>query len=231
MKLNKLDNRLQAAASLVRQGAVVADIGSDHAYLPIYLCLSGIISSAVASDINEGPVINARENVAENHLCDKIQVKRADGLKGLEDYTFDTVCVCGMGGELIFDIINCETVKKRKPELILQPMSSIHDLSYLLAKTGFVTVDDVLVNEGSKIYRVMKVLYTGIPYSVSPIEAYIGSINLRRADSVTLEYVKRVRQTNKKIIASKQSAGSDVSCEQLLEDEIENYLNNITDIP
>lgn len=224
MKPIKLDARLQAAASLVRQGAVVADIGSDHAYLPIYLCQSGRISKAIASDINEGPVENAKENIAANSLCEKITAIRANGLQGLESYPFDTVCVCGMGGELIFDIINCETVKKRRPELILQPMSSIHDLSYLLAKSGFSIIDDILIKDGKKIYRVMKVLYTDKSYPLSPIEAYIGRINLDRGDGVTIEYLKSLRKTNKRIIESKESAGLETSCEAFLADEIEDYL-------
>ena len=227
MKLTKLDARLEAAASLVKRGAVVADIGSDHAYLPIYLCRQEIISSAIASDVNQGPVDNAIRNIKDNCLENKITAVCANGLNGLENYVFDTVCVCGMGGELIFDIINCELVKSKKPELILQPMSSLHDLSFLMASNGFAIDNDLLVREGSKIYRVMKAVYTGKSYSLSLLEACVGKINLSRADSITLDYIRKIKNNIGNIILSKKYGNSDISQELLLENEINLYMKKL----
>ena len=101
------DGRLGRAADFVREGAVVADIGTDHAYLPIYLLLSGKIKFAVASDINRGPLDSAKRNAAKYGLTDKMRFTLANGLDGLpleEDGVSDIV-ICGMGGELIAQII------------------------------------------------------------------------------------------------------------------------------
>ena len=119
-------------------GSRLADIGSDHAYLPIYLCQRDLILSAIATDVNAGPVKNAEENIALHGLENKISARIGDGMEELDPLEYDTVSVCGMGGELIFRIINNEKVKRFRPKLILQPMSSIQDLSYLIRRIGLV---------------------------------------------------------------------------------------------
>ena len=118
MNSPKLSPRLLAAAGFVRSGAFVADVGTDHAYLPIYLCAEGKIKGAVASDINEGPVARAMINVAGYRLGRKIQVLRADGLSGLDAYSPTDILICGMGGELIAEIVkSAEWTKNKKIRL------------------------------------------------------------------------------------------------------------------
>ena len=125
----KLSPRLLAVAELVREGAYVADVGTDHAYLPIYLCLSGKARGAVASDINEGPVQRAKLNIASHKLEDKILVLHTDGLRRVDILCPDDVMICGMGGELIAEIISgAEWLKKRRNRLILQPMTQADKL-------------------------------------------------------------------------------------------------------
>ena len=203
----------------------LADIGSDHAYLPIYLMSMGIIKSAIATDVNRGPVKNARENIAAYGFEDKISARLGDGMEGLDKSEYDTVTVCGMGGELIFRIINNDDVKSLRPNLILQPMSSINDLSYLLSEHGYHIYDDLWVSEGEHIYRIMCVRYTGIPYRINILEAYVGAINLERGDGATISYVKRLkRQTEYKIKAKSASESTDPSLERELLELIEKYL-------
>mgnify|MGYP003301554816 CR=1 FL=1 len=105
MKKTKLDARLLAVASLVREGAYLADVGTDHAYLPIVLVLEGVSKKAVASDINEGPYLRALSNVRAHSLSDKITALCTPGLDGIEKYAPTDILICGMGGELIFRII------------------------------------------------------------------------------------------------------------------------------
>ena len=212
MDIIKLDKRLLAVAQKVSCGASLADIGSDHAYLPIYLCQKGIVKKAIATDVNKGPVKNAEDNIALMGLSDRISARLADGMDGLDLEEYDTVSICGMGGELIFRIINNEKVKTFRPKLILQPMSSIEDLCILLGDNGFETVDDCFVREGDRIYRIMCCEYTGIKHPVSYIEANVGAINLARRDEVTLTYVRRLlSQLEHRIKGKSEAQGCDLT--------------------
>ena len=110
-----LDVRLRAAANMVPCGARLADIGSDHAYLPIALCLENKIKCALASDINEGPVAAAVSNIKKNCLDDKIKAIRADGLSKAQEFAPDCITVLGMGGELIVRILSAaEWIREEK---------------------------------------------------------------------------------------------------------------------
>lgn len=200
-------------------------MGSDHAYLPIYLVSMGIAASAIATDVNRGPVKNAEENIAAHGLEDKISARLGDGMEGLDKNDYDTVSVCGMGGELIFRIINNDDVKTLRPNLILQPMSSVEDLSYLMAENGFELYDDQWVTEGEHIYRIMCARYTGAPYKISQLEAYVGRINLDRGDDATLAYVNKLKkQTIYRIKGKSASENGDASAETELLGCIEEYL-------
>ncbi len=222
----KLDKRLTAVAHMVKEGSTLVDIGSDHAYLPIYLCQKGVIQRAAATDVHKGPVKNAEDNIASEGLSDKITARLADGMDGLDLENYDTVTVCGMGGELIFRIINNEKVKTLRPNLILQPMSSIDDLSFLLAGEGFEIYDDTLVRDGGRIYRIMMIKYTGNPYKISYLEAHAGRINLQKRSGEVLELVKRLKEKlNLRLLGKSASEQTDTTYETELLNEIEKYLS------
>src|SRR5690554_5924572 len=105
MKSEQLSERLKKVASFVEVGAKVADIGSDHAYLPVYLVSRGIATYAVAGEVNEGPLQSARRQVEKNGLQEKIKTKLGDGLEVLEGEDVNTVVIAGMGGPLITHIL------------------------------------------------------------------------------------------------------------------------------
>ena len=212
-------------AEKIPLGATLADVGSDHGYLPIYLCENGKIKSAIATDINRGPVKNAEENIAAHGLENRISTRLCDGMEGLLAGEFDTVSICGMGGELIFRIINNSLVKTCRPKLVLQPMSSIEDMSYLFAKEGFYITDDLWVKDGGHIYRVLCAEYDGTPYEITPLEAHVGRINLSRKDEVTLLYTEKLkRQTEYKIKAKTEGGNSDTAEDLALLEMINKYL-------
>ena len=176
----KISKRLCTAASYVRDGAVVADIGTDHAYLPIYLALSNKISRAIASDINEGPIKKAIENIAKHNLGDQIYTCVADGLDGIEKYVPTDIVICGMGGELIAQILDkSEYAKKQGVRLILQPMTSIKELREYL-QNGYSVIDEDIVYEDNKIYQIICVEYDGVARKFNDIQLELGVVNIEK---------------------------------------------------
>ena len=225
-----LDKRLSAAAEMVPHGARLADIGSDHAYLPIALCLDGKIEYALASDINEGPVASAISNVRANGLLDKISVVRADGLDLARAFDPDCISILGMGGELIVSILDAAAwIRDERITLVLQPMTHAEIVAKYLADNGFYIKDEKIVKDGErsgKLYRIMCAGYDGIARRISEADAYIGAINLDRGNAEALEYIdKTVRSLGVRIEGQKK-AGKDAPCEQRLHDELCAYLND-----
>lgn len=223
-----LDKRLSAAARLVPVGARLADIGSDHAYLPIALCLEGKIECALASDINDGPVASALTNIAANGLGGKIKAIRADGLDGARDFSPDCITVLGMGGELIVTILSkADWIKDSGITLILQPMTHPEVLAYYLAENGFDVVDESVVCENGRTdraYRIIKAVYSGVVRSIDAVDAYVGRKNLERGDEDSKIYARRTLYFLKNKIDGKRRSGADVSGDAAIVEEIEKYI-------
>ncbi|MBO5906726.1 MAG: SAM-dependent methyltransferase [Clostridia bacterium] len=176
--------RLLSAASLVRQGALFADIGTDHAYLPIFLLKEGKIDHAIASDINEGPLSKARENVASAGLSDKVDFFLCDGARALCDSGATDYAVCGMGGELIADIIrSAEHLKSDGVRLILQPMTREGHLRRFLYENGFDILSETYSYDSGKYYVTLCSHYTGTPVSLSESEYALGREGIPRINS------------------------------------------------
>ncbi|MBQ7788232.1 MAG: SAM-dependent methyltransferase [Clostridia bacterium] len=178
----KISKRLCTAASLVRDGAVVADIGTDHAYLPIYLALNGKIKSAIASDINEGPIERAKENIHKYNLENMIQARVAPGLEGIEKFEPTDIVICGMGGELIVKILEAsQYVRNKNVRLVLQPMTTAKELREYL-QNGFSTIAEKIVFEDNKIYQILCVQYVGDLEPLSEIELELGKLNIQNKE-------------------------------------------------
>ena len=223
-----LDKRLSAAARLVPVGARLADIGSDHAYLPIALALDGKIECALASDINDGPVASALSNIAANGLSRKIEAIRADGLDGAREFSPNCITVLGMGGELIVTILSkAEWIKDSGITLILQPMTHPEVLAYYLAENGFDVVDESVVCENGRTdraYRIIKAIYSGKARSIDAVDAYVGRINLERGDEDSKIYARRTLYFLQNKIEGKRRSGADVSFDAAIVEEIEKYI-------
>ena len=122
----RLSNRLSALASLVSKGHRLADIGTDHGYIPIYLCQTGIIPSAIAMDIGKGPLQQATAHIKQQGLSSRIRTRLSDGLTALQPGEADTILIAGMGGGLVMKILSQGThALTGSEELILQPQSEI----------------------------------------------------------------------------------------------------------
>ena len=223
-----LDIRLRTAAEMVPRGSRLADIGSDHAYLPIALCLENKIDCALASDINEGPVSAAVTNIHKNGLSDKIAAVRADGLDETKAFAPDCITILGMGGELIVSILDkADWVRDGGITLVLQPMTHPEILAKYLAESGFEVIDEKIVQDGGRddrIYRIICAKFDGKVRKLTEGEALIGRINVDRGDQVTRAYIERNIRVLDTRIKGKVGAGTDAAFEKALVAELKTYL-------
>jgi tRNA (adenine22-N1)-methyltransferase len=216
MNKPNLDARLLAVSKYVRRGAYVCDVGTDHAYLPVYLVLTGRVAHALASDINEGPVMRARQSVARYHVSDKIEVMLADGLRGADKYPVTDIVIAGMGGELIASIINAaEWTRDKKYRLILQPMTHAEILRGYLVEKGYSIIDEEIVTEqnDSKIYQIICAEFTGISDKYVADELLLGRINISQRKENLSKLCKRLKSINLEIKKAKASAGQSTEAE------------------
>ena len=224
---SKINKRLRKCAELVREGAVLADVGTDHAYLPIYLLSEGKIERAVLSDINKGPLEKAYVNTKEAGFLDKTELVLTDGArellgKGITDYA-----IAGMGGELIASIIdNAPHLKEEGINLILQPMSRPEALRSYLYENGFSIEREEYVFDEGKYYVCMLASYVGVYEILSVADAHFGKEEFfeEELSSEMLEYMKKAKTALERVKESKKSAGIDVSEEEELLRELNKRL-------
>lgn len=174
----KLTKRLDAVASLVRENSTLADVGCDHGYLPVYLLLNDKIKSAVASDINEGPLLSCKNLVSEYSLQDKVKCVLSDGLKNISSDDCSDISICGMGGELIAKILSeCEWVKDKEKHYIFNPMTHPEILRKYLCQNGYKINNDFVIKDGKHYYNVFDVFYTGEVLDYNESYYYLGNID------------------------------------------------------
>ncbi len=188
MKIPKLTERLYKIAELVRENSRLADIGTDHAYLPVYLVNTGKIDFAIASDIGEGPLERAKAVVEEYLAKEKVDIRLGSGLDTVEKGEVDTAVIAGMGGTLISEILESSKHLAQDIELILQPMTADDELREYLIENNFRITKEVLAKEGEKIYNIMVARF-GETEEYTDAEIYIGK--LLREDIYFPEYLKR----------------------------------------
>lgn len=171
------DARLCSATPYLTRGGRVADIGTDHAYLPIHLVAEGIVREALACDINEGPIESARANIREAGLEAQISTLRTDGLCGVEAFAPDDILIFGMGGELIVRILSdAPWIRREGIGLVLQPMSRASVLRKWLAEEGFSLLGETLTQDGRKFYQTIHARWSGRPTVLSEEEALLGRL-------------------------------------------------------
>ena len=218
-----LDPRLAAAASFVNPGAVVADIGTDHAYLPLFLLENGIARFAVASDINRGPLERAKENAEKAGMTSRMRFVLTDGLTGLEPERdgVDHILICGMGGELIARILG-ESAYTRRPgvRLILGPMSSPEELRLWLAENGFRIAEEKLAESAGKRYAVLLAEYDGVRRSFTPCELLLGRANIENNEPLFRDYARDWLNRINMRIEGRRRGGLPTEEDEALRDEI-----------
>ena len=196
----ELSKRLTAVASLVTEGASVADIGTDHGYVPIYLVKEGIIKKAIAMDINKGPLERARMHIVGYGLKDKIETRLSDGLKNLIPGDADTMIAAGMGGALVIKILEeGSMIVDSLKECILQPQSEISRVRKYLAGNNLVIQDEDMVEEDTKFYPMMKVVH-GVPEHYEEYEYIYGKKLLEKRHPVLKKYLLREQSIQESIV-------------------------------
>ena len=196
----ELSKRLYAVAGLVTEGASVADIGTDHGYVPIYLVESGIASKVIALDVNQGPLNRARMHIVGHGLGDRIETRLSDGLAMIRPGEVDTVIASGMGGPLTIRILQeGKEVADQLNALILQPQSEICRVRRFLTENGYRIEQEDMVLEDGKYYPVMRVVHgTKEPYE--EWEYLYGKRLLEARHPVLLEFLKRELRIKESIL-------------------------------
>lgn len=190
----ELSKRLMKIASYVNYCEAIADIGTDHGYIPIYLVKNNKCNSAIASDINKGPIEKASTNIRFEGLSEKIKCLLGGGLKPLKVGEVNGVIIAGMGGNLIRDII-LEDIEKVKlyDFLILQPAQNPEVLREFLYNNNFEILNEDLILDDGKFYELFKVKYNENAKNINikdEISYEISSILLESNNSLVKDYIK-----------------------------------------
>ena len=195
-----LPKRLSLIASMVDRGAVVADIGTDHAHLPIYLVNNNVCPSALACDIKESPLETGRQNIVLCHLEDKIQTRLSDGLSSIKSNEADTFTIAGMGGDMIIHILSsCPYIFDDKYTLILQPMTKYPTLMGWLFDNGFEIIRQECTHEGKHCYTVIKAVFRGGKIPHTPEDEFLGKLDLSNEEN-RLFLIKEIKKAEKRSI-------------------------------
>ena len=229
----KLTPRLMTAVPYVRSGRLLADIGTDHAYLPIYLCETGRLTPvsvgngeavcAIAADINKGPVERADQHIAAARLTTRIRTVQTDGLRGLDAYDPGDIIIFGMGGELIASILEAAPwVNAPGKRLILQPMTHAEKLREYLLGAGYAIVGETLSREGDRVYQtICAEPVSGAPAVIlSPAELAVGQASFRLASpeqkAMYVALIDKTLRTETKARDARRRAGQRTPEQDLL---------------
>ena len=190
---------------MVRTGSRIADIGTDHAYLPAYLILNEIIPYAIAADLKKGPLKNAEYTVKMYSVEDKIELRLSDGLEHINPSEVDDIVIAGMGGILISEILSkAEWIKNSRFKLILQPQSHSENLRRFLFDNGFEIVEEKACFEDKKVYICLSAVYSGNIRNYNETELILGSF-LNKSDKPSQAFIekklKRLRARRDALIA------------------------------
>ena len=225
-----LDARLGAALPFLR-GGVMADVGTDHAYLPIAALQQGLATFAVATDIHKGPAEIAAAHLSANGVgADRAAVLLTDGLHGAEGYHPTDICIFGMGGEMIARIIDeAPWVRDAAVRLLLQPMTKQDTLREYLAQNGFKIVCERLIKT-DRLYTLMCAEFDGQIRTLTAVERLIGQDHPMCDRALTKELILRhIEILNTTREGKRRAITPDTSREDALIEELSRHLESITE--
>lgn len=187
----ELSKRLKAIVSMMEQCDNIIDVGTDHGYVPIYLVENGIIKSAIASDINKGPVEKAKKNIESNKLCTQISCRQGNGLSTIKEGEVQVAIIAGMGGNLIRDILEADLpVVKELQYMILQPVQNAEVLREYLYSTGYEIIKEDICNDDGKFYEIIMAKYDNVPVVLDSIYYEISKTLLDGKNPVMQKFIE-----------------------------------------
>lgn len=193
--------RLETIAKMVPKGASFADIGTDHAYLPVFLLSQDIIDSAIAGDIAAGPCQAAKTTISMYGFSKKIEVRQGSGLEILKPGEADVIAIAGMGAGTIIDILEAKPDIAKAAQLLLQPMTGADALRAWLVEKGWEITDEELALENAHLYDIISAKYTGISQAPNGrAERLIGSINLKKQHPLLAKQFAKQEAAIKKLL-------------------------------
>ena len=225
----QLSERLSSVASMVTAGNCLADVGTDHGYVPIYLYERNIIPRAIAMDVNKGPLERARLHIAEFGFENAIETRLSDGMAALKPGEVDSVTIAGMGGPLIIRILSAyPEVTASLKELILQPQSEISEVRSWLYENGYEIIEEHMVYEDGKYYPMFKAVYNLEAPKLNALELKFGRLEVLKETSVLRAFVERELK-NKKMILEKLCA-EDTEKSKARAEEMKNLMSELEEI-
>lgn len=203
----QLSKRLKALTEFVTEGLRVADIGCDHAYVSIYLMEKKIASKVIAMDINKGPLLKAKENIAKHGLTETIETRLSNGAKELKAGEVDAVLIAGMGGALMARILSERSeVLDLLEEWILQPQSELYLVRRHIREHGFHIVEENMLIDEGKYYTLMKAK-KGKESVVSEVFDYYGKYLLENKNETLKLFLEQELEKKEAIFAKLQAEG------------------------
>lgn len=203
-----LSRRLRCVAGLVPKGCRLADVGTDHGYIPIYLVKKGVCQTAIAADIKKGPLARAQEHITQYGLERQIEVRLSDGLGNVAPGEADCMVAAGMGGALTIHILEqgSEVVSKMQA-CILQPQSEIAKVRKYLWEHGFCIEKEDMVFEDGRFYPMMRVLPNHaqtVKKELYELYTQFGQYLLEKPNPVFRQYLEKEQKNNQKLLRQLQ---------------------------
>ena len=207
----ELSKRLQAVADLVSEGLVVADVGTDHGYIPIYLIETKKSPKAFAMDVNKGPLLRAKEHIAEHGLTSSIDTRLSDGVRALKKGECECVVVAGMGGALTIKIMEeGKEIFRNLKEFVLQPQSELQKVRTYLYENAYSIVEENMVLDDGKFYPMFRVI-NGQSQEYHAIELCYGKLLLEQKNAALKNFLEKEKAVKKLILSNlEQSFGEHI---------------------
>ena len=191
-KLFSLDNRLMLCAEMVRKDSTVADIGTDHAYLPVWLCKKGVCKKGLACDIKSEPLKNGIKTIEKYEAQKLVEPRISDGLLSVGENEADDIVIAGMGGELIVRIMSeWKYSKNSDKRFILQPMTKCEEVIRFLCENGFEILAQKSCVADKKVYTVLNASYVDKTFTPENVFWYLGKLD-PKANETDMLYAQNV---------------------------------------
>ncbi len=207
-----LSHRLRVIADEVIINKKVADIGTDHGYLPVYLVKHKGVSKVIAADVNQDPLNKARIVIQRHKLQQHIELRLGDGLNVLHEGEASTIIIAGMGGNLISEILdNSPSVAKKAEKLILQPVQSVQELRRYLLENGYEITNEKLMQEKNRFYEILCTQFRNKPWGqIDPLVLEIGEFLQDQDPHIAQAFLRRkIRLTENKRVGMLKSESLD----------------------